>query len=91
MRLTLKTVNAELVRRGHTAVLAKGDGYFYFDSGEAADWLDRTVQAPTLSSLSLEQWLAEFDRLKRLNAEIMNTAKAGGKRRPAKRGGATRQ
>jgi hypothetical protein len=49
---------------GHTARLAKGNGYFYFDSGEAAEWLDRTVNVPTLSSLSLEQWLAEFERLK---------------------------
>jgi hypothetical protein len=55
MCLTLKAVNAELAHRGHTAVLAKGDEYFYFESGEAAVWPDRTVQAPTLSSLSLEQ------------------------------------
>jgi hypothetical protein len=76
MRLTLKAVNAEFVRRGHAALLAKGDGYFYFSSGEAVDWLDRTVNVPTLSSLSLDEWLAEFDRLKKLNGEIiMKTAK----------------
>jgi hypothetical protein len=48
--------------------LVNAGGYFYFDSGEAADWLDRTVNVPTLSSVSLEQWLTEFDRLKTLNA-----------------------
>lgn len=42
-RLTLNAVNAELARRGHKALLAKAGGYFYFWSGEAADWLDRTV------------------------------------------------
>jgi hypothetical protein len=68
--------NTELARRGSTAVLARGDSYFNFQLGEAADWLDRTVNVPgRLSNLSVEQWLAEFDRLKKLNAEIMNTAK----------------
>jgi hypothetical protein len=53
MLLTLKAINAELARRGYTALLAKGDGYFYFESGEAAEWLDRTVNVPTISSLRL--------------------------------------
>lgn len=43
MRLTLKAVNAELARRGHQIVLEKARGYFYFRTGDAADWLDRTV------------------------------------------------
>jgi hypothetical protein len=37
------------------------------------------VSVPTLRSLSLEQWLAEFDRLKKLNDEIMGK---GGKPAP---------
>ena len=52
--LTLKAVKTELGRRGHTAQLEKGDGYFYFQSGEAAHWLDGTVNVPTLSSLTME-------------------------------------
>jgi hypothetical protein len=48
-RVTLKTVNAELARRGIQAVLAKGSGYFYFWTGEAGDWLDKTVRVPTLT------------------------------------------
>ena len=32
------------MRRGHTARLEKGRGYFYFHLGEAAAWLDRTVK-----------------------------------------------
>ena len=76
-----------LPRRGHAALLAKGDGYFYLSSGEAVDWLDRTVNVPTLSSLSLDEWLAEFDRPKKLNAKIMKTAKKPtSHRRQPKRG-----
>ena len=48
MGLTLKSINAELAKRGHTAMLVKGDGYFYFRGGEASDWLDKTVTVPTL-------------------------------------------
>ena len=71
MRLTVKAINEELAKRGSGAKLERGDGYFYFSGGEAADWLDRTVNAPSLSSLSLDQWMAEFDRLKKLNKEIL--------------------
>ena len=70
-RVTLKTVNDELARRGHQVLLAKGSGYFYFWSGEAADWLDRTVKVSTLSSLTLDEWIAEFDRLKKLNEQLL--------------------
>jgi hypothetical protein len=72
MRPTLKTINAELAKRGYTARLAKAaSGYFYFQSGEAADWLDRTANVPTVNSLTLAQWMAEFERLKKVNAEFM--------------------
>jgi len=71
MRLTVKAINEELAKRSFGARLEKGDGYFYFSGGEVADWLDRTVNAPNLSSLSLDQWMAEFDRLKKLNKEIL--------------------
>ena len=75
MRFTLKTLNAELAWRGYTALLAKGDGYFYFELGETTEWLDRTVNVPTLSSLSLYEWLAEFRPAEAAEAEIMKTAK----------------
>ena len=38
MRLTLKTIDDELKRLGHDAQLMKGDGYFYFTSGETSSW-----------------------------------------------------
>ena len=81
-RVTVKAANAELARTGHRALLAKGAGYFYFRTGEAADWLGRTVNVPTLSALSLEQWMAEFDRLKNLNEQIVG----GGSSNRRKRG-----
>ncbi|HWQ56659.1 MAG TPA: hypothetical protein VN442_23435 [Bryobacteraceae bacterium] len=77
MRLHLNAINEELARRGHTARLAKGDGYFYFHFGEAADWLDRTVRVRTINSLTLKQWIEEFRRLKALNERIMRTVEPG--------------
>jgi hypothetical protein len=53
--------------------------YFYFSSGEAIDCVDRTVKIPTLASLTLDQWLDEFNRLKKLN-DGMQRPKAGKKR-----------
>jgi hypothetical protein len=71
VRLTVKAINEELAKSGSNAWLEKGDGYFYFSGGDATDWLDRTVNAHSLSSLSLEQWMAEFERLKKLNKGIL--------------------
>jgi len=72
-RVTVKAVNDALAKRGRTARLFKADGYFYFDSGEAADWIDKTVSRPTLGSLTLEQWLQEFDRLEKVHRDLMKT------------------
>ena len=77
MTLHLKVVNDELARLGHTALLAKGQGYFYFRSGEAEEWLDTTVKVRKINSLTLKQWVAEFRRLKQLNERILRTAKPG--------------
>ena len=69
--LTLKTINEQLATLGKGAEVTKGDGYFYFSGGEASDWLDRTVNVPTLASLTLEQWLDEFKQLKKLNEGML--------------------
>jgi hypothetical protein len=71
MRLTLKAINDELRRLGRDVHLEKGDGYFYFWKGDANTWLDRTVNVPKVSSLTLEQWIAEYDRLKKVNGEML--------------------
>jgi hypothetical protein len=70
-RVNLKAINDELLRRGHNSRLERASGYFYFFGGEATDWLDRTVQATTVNALTLEQWVEEFKRLKKVNQEIM--------------------
>ena len=70
MRVTLKAIHAELERVGHDVRLEAADGYFYFRSGETESWLDRTVKVRTLGSLTLEQGVEEFNRLKKLNAEL---------------------
>jgi hypothetical protein len=71
VRISLKAINSELERLGCDAVLARGDGYFYFSGGEAADWLDRTVRVPTLHSLTLEQWIEQFKSLREKNQELL--------------------
>jgi hypothetical protein len=72
MRLTLKTIDDELRRLGHDVHVEKGDGYFYFRKGEANNWLDRTVNVPKVSSLTLEQWIGEFNRLKKVNDGMLS-------------------
>ena len=37
MPLTLKLINARFAKHGHNCRLARGDGYFYFRNGEAAE------------------------------------------------------
>jgi hypothetical protein len=71
MRLTLKTIDDELRRLGHDVHVEKGDGYFYFWKGMANNWLDRTVNVPRVSSLTLEQWTDEFNRLKKANEKML--------------------
>jgi hypothetical protein len=75
MRTTLAAVNAELARRGYTARLAKASGYCFFLFGEAADWLDRAVRVERVSDKSVEQWVAEFERLRVLNAKLSGAAR----------------
>jgi len=79
--LTLKTVNDELARLGHAERLAKASNYFVFESGEADNWLDRTIGVRTISSLTLKQWIEEFKRLKAVNEQIMGTLRKGSKGR----------
>ena len=74
MRLTVKAINEELAKRGSSARLEKGDGHFYFSEGETTDWLDRTVTAEKIGSLTVPEWIEEFRRLRKLNEQIMPKA-----------------
>src|SRR5215469_5010817 len=71
MRTTLRSVNAALAGLGAQARLMKGVGYFYFDSGEAENWLDKTISTPTLSSRTIDEWVQEYRRLKELNRNLL--------------------
>jgi len=84
MGVTIKEINQELEKHGHRARLVKAPGYFYFFGGEAADWLDRTVRVPTLSSLTVPQWVAEFQRLKELNREVLQAKPKPAKLKPSR-------
>jgi hypothetical protein len=84
MRVTLKAIHDELQRLGHDVRLEKGDGYFYFLGAEVNNWLDRTVKVPTLGSLTREQWVEEFNRLKKLNEDLLSgQTKPSAARQPA--------
>jgi len=75
MRVTLKAVNEKLATLGAKTELARGAGYFLFRGGDADEWIDRTVRVPTIGSLTLEQWVSEYKRLKTLNDDIMKAGK----------------
>jgi hypothetical protein len=76
MRTTLAAINQELVKHGYTARLAKESGHFYFKGGEATGWLDRTVRVDSISDRTIEQWTAEFERLRARNAKLAANARA---------------
>jgi hypothetical protein len=56
--------------------LEKASGYFHFFGGEAADWTEKTVAGANVNSRTLEEWIAEFKRLKKLNADLMKLPRA---------------
>jgi hypothetical protein len=78
-RITLKAVNDELARRGHHARLERAGGYFYFRTQDTADWIDRTVRVEKITALTLEQWVAEYLRLKKVNEEMTSEVDARGR------------
>jgi hypothetical protein len=62
----------------------KGAGYFYFDSGEAENWLDKTVSAPTLSSRTVDEWVQEYQKLKSLNEKLAQSSSGTMQASPSK-------
>jgi hypothetical protein len=78
--LSLKAINVELAKHGFNTKLTRGSGYFYVWSGEATDWLDRTIQVPTVSSLTLQQWIEEVRKLRETNRQLMRSVE----KRPTK-------
>ena len=85
-RVTLKAINAELARLGATTRLARASGYFYFQFGEAVNWLDRTVQVSKVSDLSLNEWIGEYKRVKKVNFDLVEVASVIGSCAPTSGG-----
>jgi hypothetical protein len=56
-------VNAMLAATGEQPRLRRGNGYYYFD-GEATAWPESSVYIFRADAWSVEQWLAEYQRLK---------------------------
>jgi len=74
-KATIKAVNAALAERGHNTFLVKGGDYFFFRGAEVNSWLDRTVQVPRVGDMTVDQWVAAFQNLKKKNAEIERAGK----------------
>ena len=59
--IQLRTVNNEIAKRGISAELVKGDGYFYF-IGDAVEHADAaSVYVNSLNELPLSRWMEELD------------------------------
>jgi hypothetical protein len=59
----VNAVNRELARRGYPERLRRGPGYYYFSGGGAALWPTSGVYVYRADSLTVEEWMAEHDRL----------------------------
>lgn len=58
-----------------TTKFARGDGYFYVWLGDGTGWLDRTIQVPTVSSLTIERCIDEVRKLRETNRQLMRLEK----------------
>lgn len=70
---TLKAVNKALREAGHdvtlaSAELARGKNYFYFRGDEPSKWFSASVMTSKLSSLSVSQWVKEYESMKNQNS-----------------------
>ena len=89
-RVTRKMVNNALRARGRDESLREGARYFYFGGGDAVHWLSSSVMVRRLNDLTLEQWLAEFDKLLKRDDKLRSQMDEGQpstkpKREPSKK------
>lgn len=61
-KLTIPQVNAALAKLGEER-LRRGRGYYYFYNGEAMNWRETAVYVNSLDALTIDQWVAERNRL----------------------------
>ena len=62
--VTLKQINKAIKALGGEEELVKGDGYFYFEGGNASSWEQSGVYGVfRLNDLPLERWIDEYRHL----------------------------
>ena len=64
MNITCATVNKMLKEHGIKERLCKGNGYMFFCEGDSDKWYSTMVCVTSANSLTLEQWLFEYNNLK---------------------------
>lgn len=60
---TVRDVNARLAARGVAERLVRGKDYYYFSGGTSESWFTSSVYVARVSDLSIDSWMAEYDRL----------------------------
>lgn len=63
MRVTFRRINDALRELGLKEQLVRGRGYFYFIEGDAAGWYSSSVYTYHLNDYTLDEWIAERNRL----------------------------
>lgn len=61
---TVAQVNAALRKQGVQERLVRGKGYHYFAGGCACDWPETAVWVYLSDSLTVQEWLDEYQRLR---------------------------
>src|SRR6185436_4440844 len=56
-------VNRALKARGIEEKLTRGEGYYYFRDGNAAEWRATSVYVYRADAFTVDQWLAEWSDL----------------------------
>jgi hypothetical protein len=60
---SLRRVNRELAQRGYQETLERGMACYHFTGGTSASWPATGVLVAGVSQLTVEEWMAERNRL----------------------------
>jgi hypothetical protein len=75
-RVTIKAVNDTLCATWLPSAPGGGERLFLLLDGRSVRMDHATVPVDKIGVLTLEQWIAEYKRLKKLNAEMLRSPKA---------------
>jgi len=65
--MKIQTVTKKLKELGFTDELFKGKDYFYFWGDDASTWYSSSVYVTRLNELTLDQWIEEYNTLRKSN------------------------